>query len=118
ERALWVWRETRRSEETMSTRRVRIGAVSDFHCSKSSRGAFRPLIEQAAGLVDVLLLCGGLPDHSDQEDDDVLLWCGDMPAHDEPEEAELLARELAGIKVPMLGVLGNHDHHSDAVAEV
>src|SRR4051794_24023705 len=84
----------------MTKGRVRIGAMSDMHCAKNSRGALRPLFEQAAATVDVLLLCGDLTDHGN------------------PEEAEVLARELAGLKVPMLGVLGNHDYHADAAAEV
>jgi Icc-related predicted phosphoesterase len=80
--------------------RIRIGAVSDLHCTKTSRETFRPLFEQAASQIDVLLLCGDLTDHG------------------RPEEAEVLAGELAGVKTPLLGVLGNHDHHSDAAAEV
>jgi Icc-related predicted phosphoesterase len=80
--------------------RVRLAALSDLHCKKTSRGEFRPLFEQAAGLADVMLLCGDLTDHG------------------HVEEAEVLAGELAVVKMPMLGVLGNHDYHTGHVAEV
>jgi Icc-related predicted phosphoesterase len=80
--------------------RIRIAAVSDLHCKKTSQGAFQPLLQQMAEQADVLLLCGDLTDHG------------------LPEEARVLARELAGVKVPMLGVFGNHDYHSDQVPEV
>jgi Icc-related predicted phosphoesterase len=46
------------------------------------------------------------------------LLCGDLTDHGLPEEARVLAHELAGVKVPMLGVMGNHDYHSDQAAEV
>jgi len=49
---------------------------------------------------------------------DVLLLCGDLTDHGLPEEAQVLAHELAGVKIPMLGVFGNHDYHSGHVAEV
>lgn len=82
------------------SRRVRIAATADLHCGKNSRGQLRPLFDQAAAVADLLLLCGDLTDHGNIE------------------EAEVLARELTGVKVPMLGVLGNHDHHAGHAAEV
>ncbi len=48
----------------------------------------------------------------------MLLLCGDLTDHGQPEEAEVLAGELAGAKVPLLGVLGNHDHHGDAASNI
>ena len=59
--------------------RVRIAALSDLHCTKTSQGAFQPLLAQAVRGADVLLLCGDLTDHG------------------LPEEAEVLAKELAGV---------------------
>jgi Icc-related predicted phosphoesterase len=84
----------------MTKESVRIAAVSDLHCTRTSQGAFQPLFGQVADLADVLLLCGDLTDHG------------------LPEEAKVLAHELAGVKLPMLGVFGNHDYHSDQAAEV
>jgi Icc-related predicted phosphoesterase len=49
---------------------------------------------------------------------DVLLLAGDLTKAGLPEEAEILAAELSGIGVPVVAVLGNHDHHSDRQAEV
>ena len=70
---------------------VRLAALSDIHYSKSSQGSFLPLFTQIAEAADVLLLCGDLTDYG-------LV-----------EEARLLAKDLAPIKIPMVGVLGNHD---------
>jgi len=80
--------------------RVRIAAVSDLHCTRTSQGAFHPLFQRIAAEADLLLLCGDLTDHG------------------LPEEARVLAQELAGVKVPMLGVLGNHDYHSEQAEDV
>src|SRR5262245_57630915 len=79
---------------------VRIAAVADLHCAKTSHGSFAPLLKEAARQADVLLLCGDLTDHG------------------LPEEARVLAGELAGVNVPLLGVFGNHDYHSGQEAEV
>src|SRR5262249_52204691 len=72
-------------------RTVRIGAMADLHCSKNSQGLFQPLLTQAAAQVDLLLLAGDLTDYG------------------LTEEAHILARELSGVKIPMVAVLGNHD---------
>jgi Icc-related predicted phosphoesterase len=44
---------------------------------------------------------------------DILLLCGDLTHHGLAEEAEIVARELKRLRVPVLAVLGNHDFHSD-----
>jgi Icc-related predicted phosphoesterase len=79
---------------------VRIGAVADLHCSRNSQGQFQPLLARVAELVDVLLLGGDLTDYG------------------LPEEALVLARELSGVKVPLVGVLGNHDYESGKPEQV
>ncbi len=88
--------------ETLGQRQhtVRIGAVADLHCSKNSQGQLQPLLARAAERVDVLLLGGDLTDYG------------------LPEEALILARELSGVKVPLVGVLGNHDYESDKIDQV
>src|SRR5215216_1017248 len=70
---------------------VRLAALSDLHYSKSSQGSFQPLFAQIAESADVLLLCGDLTDYG------------------LTEEARILAKDLAPVKIPMVGVLGNHD---------
>jgi Icc-related predicted phosphoesterase len=79
---------------------VRVGAMADLHCARTSQGALRPLLAHVPEVADVLLLGGDLTDHG------------------LPEEAEVLARELSTVKVPMVGVLGNHDYESNRMAEV
>src|SRR5947209_20386970 len=79
---------------------VRIGAMADLHCTKDSAGQLQPMLAQAAALVDLLLLAGDLTDYG------------------LPEEAHILAQELSGVKVPLVGVLGNHDYESGKQAEI
>lgn len=80
---------------------LRIAAVGDIHCSRSSPGKLQPLFAEAARVADVLLLCGDLTDYG------------------LPEEARLLARELEAVgRLPVLAVLGNHDHESARAPEL
>src|SRR5262249_12706878 len=86
---------------TTARKRVRIAAVADLHCTKTSQGAFQPVLAQAAERADILLLCGDLTDHG------------------LPEEAQVLIKELAGtVKIPMIAVLGNHDWHAGKQEEL
>src|SRR5438105_3459666 len=52
-------------EGSMSTdeKRVRLAAVADLHCTKTSRGAFESLFRHVREVADVLVLCGDLTDH-------------------------------------------------------
>ena len=79
---------------------MRIAAVGDLHCTKTAAGALQPIFSQMNDLADVLVLCGDLTDYG------------------LPEEAHVLAKELAVVKVPMIGVLGNHDFESGRPDEV
>jgi Icc-related predicted phosphoesterase len=84
-----------------NTTRVRVAAIADLHCTKTSQGAFVPLLSQATANADVLLLCGDLTDYG------------------LPEEAHVLAKEwTSSVKIPTLGVLGNHDYESGKPDEV
>jgi Icc-related predicted phosphoesterase len=84
-----------------SNRVVRVAAVSDVHYGKTSHGALQPLFQQITELADVLLIPGDLTDYG------------------LPEEARLLARDItAALKIPVIGVLGNHDYESDRQEEV
>jgi Icc-related predicted phosphoesterase len=52
---------------------------------------------------------------------DVLLLAGDLTRHGTESEARCVAQEFGGLAVPVVAVLGNHDHHGDrpqAVTEV
>ncbi len=80
---------------------IRLAAVGDLHYTKTSQGAVSSLFARIDESADVLILCGDLTDYG------------------LPEEAQLLAKELtATVKIPMVGVLGNHDFESGQEDEV
>src|SRR6185436_13912046 len=79
---------------------VRVAAVGDLHCSKTSQGAFQSLFARISEAADVLLVPGDLTDYG------------------LPEEAAILAKELHTLRIPIVAVLGNHDIESDKGAEV
>ena len=79
---------------------MRIAAVGDLHCTKTSQGKIAPLIAHVAERADVLLLAGDLTDYG------------------LPDEAHVLVRELSGAKMPTVAVLGNHDFESGKQTEV
>jgi 3',5'-cyclic AMP phosphodiesterase CpdA len=71
---------------------VRIAAVSDIHYGKSSHGMLQSLFAEVTEVADVLVLAGDLTDYG------------------LPEEAKALAKDLtSSLKIPAVGVLGNHD---------
>jgi Icc-related predicted phosphoesterase len=80
---------------------VRIAAVGDIHLGRASYGPpIQTLFTQVAELADVLALCGDLTDRGD------------------PEEGRQLGRALATVGVPIVAVLGNHDHEAAKVPEL
>ncbi|MFE9561548.1 metallophosphoesterase [Streptomyces sp. NPDC006487] len=48
----------------------------------------------------------------------MLLLAGDLTRHGTPAEARVVAAEVAGLAVPVVAVLGNHDYQSDRQEEV
>ncbi|MCZ9338130.1 metallophosphoesterase, partial [Streptomyces sp. TRM76130] len=44
---------------------------------------------------------------------DLLLLAGDLTRHGTPDETRVVAREVRGLPVPVVAVLGNHDHHDE-----
>jgi len=79
--------ESEHSESGTVRRSMRIAAVGDLHVTKDSVGLLRPYFAQLDGRADALLLCGDLTDYG------------------LPEEAVILAKELGGVKIPILAVL-------------
>jgi Icc-related predicted phosphoesterase len=80
---------------------VRVAAVGDLHCGKTSQGAFQPMFTRMAETADVVVMCGDLTDYG------------------LPEEARVLAREIGTVlKLPVLAVFGNHDYESGHAEEV
>ncbi|WP_305789160.1 metallophosphoesterase family protein [Symbioplanes lichenis] len=79
---------------------IRIAAVGDVHVDKDVLGRYRPALEQLPGVADALLIAG------------------DLTRHGTVDEAKCMAREFGDLGVPVVVVLGNHDHQSDQQAEV
>lgn len=79
---------------------VRVAAVGDLHCTRTSHGAFQTLFSQVSASADMLLLAGDLTDTG------------------LPDEARILAREFAALHVPVIAVFGNHDYESGHQDEV
>jgi Icc-related predicted phosphoesterase len=80
---------------------VRIAAVGDIHLGRAAYGPpIQTLFAAVAERADVLALCGDLTDRGD------------------PEEGRQLGRALASAGVPIVAVLGNHDHESGKVPEL
>ncbi|MDG4767383.1 metallophosphoesterase [Solwaraspora sp. WMMD406] len=79
---------------------IRIAAVGDVHMDTDVLGRFRPALAQLADQADVLLLAG------------------DLTRHGTEAEARCVAKEFGGLPVPVVAVLGNHDHHCDQVPQV
>ncbi|MEU6105675.1 metallophosphoesterase family protein [Streptomyces flaveolus] len=79
---------------------IRVAAVGDIHMGLDSQGLLRPAFET-------------LPDCAD-----LLLLAGDLTRHGTPEEARVVAQEVRGLPVPVVAVLGNHDHHDEQPEKV
>jgi Icc-related predicted phosphoesterase len=80
---------------------VRIAALSDIHYSKTSAGSLQPLLAEITSNAEVLVLAGDLTDYG------------------LAEEAKLLAKDLtAALKIPAVGVLGNHDYEAGEEKEI
>ena len=79
---------------------IRVAAVGDVHVGTDSAGILRPHLAH-------------LPERAD-----VLLLAGDLTRLGRVEEAEILADELDGLGLPVMAVLGNHDHHAGEVDKV
>jgi Icc-related predicted phosphoesterase len=83
-------------------RGVRVAAVGDVHAGADGESADR----LRAGFAH-------LHDHAD-----LLLVAGDLTRCGTPDEAAVVADALAGVGVPTVAVLGNHDLHADRGGEV
>src|SRR5438094_8184131 len=79
---------------------IRVAALADLHCTKTSQGAFQPLLARIAESAEMLLIAGDLTDYG------------------LPEQCRVLARELASLRIPMAAVRGNHDVESGQSDEI
>jgi Icc-related predicted phosphoesterase len=79
---------------------MRIAAVGDIHFTEGLAGSMRAQFERVA------------------EDADVLLLAGDLTNMGQPGEMQALLEELGDVRVPIVAVLGNHDHESELATEI
>ena len=81
---------------------VRVAALGDIHHGKNAaQGSLQTLFAQITESADILVLCGDLTDYG------------------HPDEARALAREItSSVKIPCVGVLGNHDFEAGQQAEI
>ncbi len=79
---------------------IRIAAAGDVHASEDLREWLSRAFAAVAENVDLVLLAG------------------DLTTHGLPEQARVLAEACASLPVPVVAVLGNHDHHSGCADEV
>ena len=80
---------------------IRVAAVSDVHYTKTSHGALQSLFAEITDSADVLVLPG------------------DLTNYGLAEEAKVLAKDLtSSLKIPAVGVLGNHDFEAGEEKEI
>ena len=79
---------------------IRIAAAGDVHASEDLRERLSRAFAAVAKNVDLVLLAG------------------DLTTHGLPEQARVLAEACTSLPVPVVAVLGNHDHHSGCADEV
>jgi Icc-related predicted phosphoesterase len=76
-------------------RQLRIAAVGDLHFDGNRTGELRDLFTDIQRSADVLVLCG------------------DLTTHGRPDQMSTVVDELAGLSIPVVAVLGNHDFEQD-----
>lgn len=81
-------------------KKVRIAGLADLHVRETAKGMYQELFIQISRSADVLLLCGDITDLG------------------LPEEAQVLSEELRTLRIPVIGVLGNHDYQNDKENQV
>jgi len=79
---------------------IRVAAAGDVHASE-------PLAERLARAFSVIA-----------GESDVVLLAGDLTTHGLPEQAAILADACRALPIPVIAVLGNHDHHAGRADEV
>lgn len=80
---------------------MRISALADLHArGEEDEPRVRAILEAAAKDADVLLLGGDLTDHG------------------RPSEAEALIKALRVVEIPVVAVLGNHDHEGGCAPDL
>jgi Icc-related predicted phosphoesterase len=71
---------------------LRLAAMGDLHVTEQDSGRYRALFSEISDNADVFALCG------------------DLTNFGKTSEAERLAEDLSACSIPVVAVLGNHDH--------
>jgi uncharacterized protein len=79
---------------------LRVAAVGDIHVREDQTAPMRELFAEVSRNADVLVLAGDLTDHG------------------RVREAEILAEDLRSCSIPVVGVMGNHDHEAGHAVEI
>ncbi|RIL07437.1 MAG: metallophosphoesterase [Proteobacteria bacterium] len=79
---------------------IRVAAVGDLHLGVDSSAQWRDALAPVS------------------DDAELLLLAGDLTRIGTPQEAEALAAVLRPVSIPIVAVLGNHDHHAECPARV
>jgi Icc-related predicted phosphoesterase len=87
-------------EKDGNTNKLKIAAIGDLHVREDEPPQYVELFEEVSRRADVLLLTGDLTDLG------------------KPQEAKVLAEQLRACRIPIVGVLGNHDFECEAADEV
>jgi Icc-related predicted phosphoesterase len=72
--------------------KTRVAAIADLHIGDTDKGKWVEFFTDVSKNADVLVICGDLTDTGDES------------------EAHILVEELKSCSIPVVGVLGNHDH--------
>jgi Icc-related predicted phosphoesterase len=73
-------------------KKTRIAAIGDIHCRTTDKGQWVECFKEVSAKADIFLIAGDLTDTGDED------------------EARVLAEELKLCSIPVVVVLGNHDH--------
>jgi Icc-related predicted phosphoesterase len=79
---------------------IRIAAMGDLHFATGSSKHFLPIFRSA------------------NHDADILALCGDLTTKGLIKEAKELGDALMDVEIPVVAVLGNHDHENDNCEEI
>jgi Icc-related predicted phosphoesterase len=79
---------------------IRVAAAADLHVDRGNASDWRHALEPVS------------------DDADVLLLAGDLTQTGVADEAKALADALSSVSIPVFAVLGNHDLHMNAAAEL
>jgi Icc-related predicted phosphoesterase len=83
---------SRSEASTEAQKKMRVAAVADIHVRETDKGKWADYFKDISRNADVLVIGGDLTDTGDEG------------------EAQVLAEELRACSIPVVAVLGNHDH--------